>query len=137
MSIFCDYSHLLNSTDNFDPSLPLIKTRASGGTLAMWHKSLDPFVTPIVSPSSSILPLLLNRPGFLKSCHIGIYMPTSGLDDQFVDALSDLETILQTINVCQVGNYHTHLVKNIGVPEMIALKLQYHAAIGTEQKENN
>ena len=98
MSIFSNYSvPLLNSADIFDPSLPLEKSRAKGGTLAMWKTSLDPYVTPLDCPSPSILPLLINKPGFTKSCHVGVYMPTAGQDEEFVNALSDLETLLLKI----------------------------------------
>ena len=63
----------------------------------MWDQSLDPFIRVLEAPSSSILPLLLNVPGYAKSCHIGIYMPTAGQDDNFVAALSDLESTICSV----------------------------------------
>ena len=40
-----EYSYWLNSDDRFDPELSLSSSRANGGTLAMWRKHLDPYIT--------------------------------------------------------------------------------------------
>ena len=55
-----DFCHHLNSADSFLPSLALDQRKAWGGTLAMWHKSLDPFllVPPTTSPAHFFIPLL-------------------------------------------------------------------------------
>ena len=39
-----DYCWFLNSHDLQDPELPLVKSRAQGGTLMLWRNELDPFI---------------------------------------------------------------------------------------------
>ena len=92
------YEYSLNSPDIHDSHLSLDKSRAFGGTLAMWKSSLDPYVTVLEAPSSSILPLLLKLPGYKSSCHIGTYLPTAGQDEQFISALSDLDSTLLSVH---------------------------------------
>ena len=41
--------------------------------------------------------MLVSLPGYVLCCHIGIYMPTSGLDAEFLDALSSLESTIEMI----------------------------------------
>ena len=97
MTIFSSYKFYLNSPDQFDPDLPLTKLRAKGGTMALWHSSVDQYVTRLQAPSSAVLPILVNLPGYRQSCHICVYLPTAGLDDQFVTALSELDCTLASV----------------------------------------
>ena len=91
------YCHHLNSEDTFYPELALDKRHAHGGTLALWHFSLDPFITILPTTSSAVLPLLLSIPGISPSIHVGIYLPTSGRDEYFVVALSSLIAVLESV----------------------------------------
>ena len=88
------YKFALNSEDSFDLDLSLDRVKAKGGTMAMWDTNLDQYVTVLKTTSPAVLPLLVKIPGLLETCHIGVYMPTAGLDEQFVEALSILDTIL-------------------------------------------
>ena len=45
MNYTSEYFYHLNSDDLYDPELPLIKSRAVGGTLVMWKTILDPYVS--------------------------------------------------------------------------------------------
>jgi hypothetical protein len=92
------FSYHLNSDDVFCPDLPLITRKAKGGTMAMWRASLDPYIKPLPTTSSSVLPLLLTIPGLATTAHIGVYLPTSGQDAEFLSALSELETVIQDIS---------------------------------------
>ena len=47
--------------------------------------------------SSRFLVLLLNPPNLPPTVHITIYLPTSGLDAEFVEELSSLENVLDDI----------------------------------------
>ena len=78
-----DYCSLLSSDDAFDIDLPLMAKRAKGGTMIMWRKALDAFITPLYAPSSSLLPILFTPPGSPPSIHIAIYLPTAGRDIDF------------------------------------------------------
>ena len=90
------YCHHLNSEDKYYPELALEKRHAHGGTLALWHSALDPFITTLPTTSPAVLPLLLSVPGLSPSIHVGIYLPTSGRDELFVLALAALTAVLQS-----------------------------------------
>ena len=88
MSLFAgSFKYKLNSEDSHDPSLPMDRLKAKGGTMAMWDSKLDQHVTVLKTPSSAVLPILVKVPGICTACHIGVYMPTAGLEEQFVEAL--------------------------------------------------
>ena len=79
-----EYCFYLNSDDLYDMDLPLVKSQARGGTLALWRKWLDPYVNIHPVKTSSFLPLVLQLPGTKTSVHIGLYLPTSGKEEEFV-----------------------------------------------------
>ena len=85
------YNYYLNSEDRHDTLLSLSKSRAHGGTLAIWKKELDAYVTVLEPPSSHILTLLLEKPGFQTTIHISVYLPTAGKDAEFMKELSILQ----------------------------------------------
>ena len=85
-----DYLAFLNTADRFDPELPMVKSRANGGTLVLWRRKHDAhvFVWPV--SSSAFLPIVFQPPGLELSIHIAVYLPTSGLESQFIEELSKL-----------------------------------------------
>ena len=89
------YKYFLNSEDRHDKLLSLVRCRAHGGTLVLWKKELDPYVTILDPVSSRILVLVLDQPGYQISVHITIYLTTSGNDPKFVQ---DLALLQETIN---------------------------------------
>ena len=91
------YFFSLNSSDCFDPELPLVRSSAIGGTLAMWKRELDPFITVLKCPSPSILPIVFNHPDFIISVHITVYLPTRGQETEFIDALAHLANTIHEI----------------------------------------
>ena len=91
------YNSFLNSDDLYNPELPLISSRAFGGTLTLWKRSLDPYVKILNVNTSSFLPLLLQVPGCPPSVHFNIYLPTAGLTSDYVSALSSLENTIEEI----------------------------------------
>ena len=57
-----EYCHALNSEDTHDPELALIKTKANGGTMILWKRSLNESITVLpvkTSQYSSILQAVL------------------------------------------------------------------------------
>ena len=88
------YNFYLNSEDRHDALLSLSKSRAHGGTLAIWKKELDPYVTMLEPSSSRILALLLEKPGFQTSVHITVYLPTAGQDTAFMKEFPSSKTPL-------------------------------------------
>ena len=91
------YSYYLNSEDRHDPLLSLSRSRAYGGTLALWKKELDAYITVLEPPSSHILPLLLEKPGYQKTIHITIYLPTAGKEVEFMKELSALQNTIDKL----------------------------------------
>ena len=92
-----NYLFYLNSEDRHDPFLSLTHSRAHGGTLAMWRRELDPYITILEPVSSRILVLILDKPGFQISAHIAIYLTTSGHDAQYMQDLALLQDTIDTI----------------------------------------
>ena len=100
MATVCDeYCYYLNSDDLYDMDLPFEKSKAVGGTLGMWRKWLEPYIHVHPVQTSAILPLVLQLPGTKTSVHIGIYLPTSGKDYEFVSELAYLNNCLDELNV--------------------------------------
>ena len=92
-----DYCHYLNSEDLHSPDLPLVTNHAVGGTLCLWRRSLDPFVTIYPATNSSFTPIILRIPNFQISIHIGIYLPTHGKDVEFVSDLAELKICIDEL----------------------------------------
>ena len=92
------FSFHLNSEDLLHPELALEHHKAKGGTLALWTSSLDPYVTVIPTLSSSVLAIALAIPNLVISCHICIYLPTAGQENEFFAALSCLDNCLTDLD---------------------------------------
>ena len=88
------YNYFLNSEDRHDDLLSLKKSRAHGGTLSLWDKDLDPYITILEPRSSRILALVLDKPGYQISIHLNIYLHTAGKEANFLEDLALLEDIL-------------------------------------------
>jgi len=91
------YRSIFNSDDLLNPDLAFTKNKMYGGVLLMWKKNLDPYITRIVVPSSRFQPIIFNHPNHPVSIHIGIYLPTSGLDREFIHEISLLEAAIENI----------------------------------------
>ena len=91
---YCVHS---NSEDCFNLDLPLLKSRATGGTLTMWRKELDPFITVHPSPSSAILPLIFHPQGYAVSIHVNVYLPTQGREAEFMEDMSKLSALIEEL----------------------------------------
>ena len=104
LSRFVDYFNTkytinLNSPDLFDPDLPLLKSKAWGGTMMLWKKSLDPFIVTHPCSTSAIQAIIFHPPRCKASVHICVYLPTSGRENEFVAELSKLSSILHELSL--------------------------------------
>ena len=81
------YNAALNTADKFDPELPLLKSRAHGGTLVLWKSQYDPFITLYPVQTTAFLPVLFHPPGCVLSVHIAVYLPTLGKESKLLDEL--------------------------------------------------
>ena len=94
-----DYSYSMNSDDLIDPELPLVCSKAKGGTMILWRKWLDPYVKIIPVAGSSYLPMVLILPECRPSVHIALYLPTHGQDSEFVSEMASLTNCLDSLNI--------------------------------------
>ena len=95
-----EYCWHLNSDDLLDQELPLVKSRAHGGTLMLWSRELDPYIEVIPTTTSAILILVMNIPGVQTSIHVTLYMPTHSKDSEFVSDLADLRKCIDSLLKC-------------------------------------
>ena len=90
-----EYFSKLFSEDLLDSSLPLTKYRAKGGTMALWKRGLDQYITVWTDHiSPSFLPLVFSYPGSVTTIHITLYLPTSGKDVEFIEVLVKLDNCI-------------------------------------------
>ena len=57
-----EYSCELNTEEKLDPDFAMTKSKAAGGTMVLWKKSLDKYITVHQSDSSSFLPIIYSPP---------------------------------------------------------------------------
>ena len=92
-----EYSCELNNDENSNPVLAMSKSKAYGGTVVMWRKSLDKFITAHPVPVSGFLPVILSPPGCPTSAHIAMYLPTSGREADFLETVTHLRNTIEEI----------------------------------------
>ena len=92
-----NYLAFLNSADRFDPELPMVNSKAIGGTLVLWRRRHNAYVSVWPVSSSAFLPIVFQPPGSQCSVHIAVYLPTSGQESQFIEELSKLSNCIEEI----------------------------------------
>ena len=99
MNLFThQYQAALCSDDLFDPELPITKCQALDGTMILWKHEHHQYVKVLPRTSSAFLAVLFSPPGLQISIHIAIYLPTSGREDAFIDAITSLkESLLESL----------------------------------------
>ena len=65
--------------------------------MVLWVHDLDPYITVLDPPSSHVLPILLEKPGYQASVHITLYLPTAGKDAEFMRELSNLQDVIDDV----------------------------------------
>ena len=71
--------------------LPLTHPKAKGGTMALWHSSLSPYLKVLPSTSPSFFSILISVPGYLPALHTVVYLPTAGRDGDWLASVVELE----------------------------------------------
>ena len=66
--------------------------------MALWSLTLDPYISVYPPSNTSFLPIVYSPPGSPISVHIGVYLPTSGQESQFVDNLLELQVVIEELN---------------------------------------
>ena len=80
-----------------DPEIPLYTCSAHGGTLAIWHKKLDPYIEAVPTNTTAFLPVILKIPGLKTSIHVTLYLPTHSKDDEFIADMAELRNCLDDL----------------------------------------
>ena len=92
------YNYSLNSDDLYDLELPLKKSHARGGTMLLWKKWLDPYVTVLPSAKTSgFHVMVLSLPNCHVSFHVSVYLPTSGKDFDYTSQITDLRACMEDL----------------------------------------
>ena len=86
-----EYSMFLNSEDLHFPELSLSSSRAKGGTMIMWCKDLDPYITVHPTSSPAFLPVTLDIPGWTPMIHVSSYLPTAGKETEYFTDLAAMK----------------------------------------------
>ena len=66
--------------------------------MVLWKKKHDPYVKVSPASSSAFLPILFHPPGSALSIHIGVYLPTMGLENQFMEELAKLSVVVEELS---------------------------------------
>ena len=88
------YFSSLNSPDLYDLELPMKKSRCFGGTMALWRREHDPYISIHRVATSAFLPLIFDPPNLPLTIHLAIYLPTAGRDSEFVEELAALDACI-------------------------------------------
>ena len=78
-----EYCAELNSEDKYNADCPMTKSKSNGGTMVLWKRSLDQYITTFQAASPSFLPIIFHPPGAPVSAHIAIYLPTAGKEADY------------------------------------------------------
>ena len=151
-----EYFSSLNSADLFDPELPLLKSKANGGTMVLWRHKHDPFITVIPVPSTAFLPVIFHPPELVPSIHIAVYLPTMGKEMLFIDELSKLSIAIEDMSAAHPGAplylrgdfnvSHTnpkrstllkHFCSNHNLHDLHIPHKSYHHFVGNGQSDSN
>ena len=93
-----EYSSELNSEDKLNPEIAMAKHKATGGTMVLWKRSLDKYISIHPVECTGFLPVVYNPPGSPISIHIALYLPTSGRDIDFIDQITQLSNCIDDLN---------------------------------------
>ena len=97
------YSFYVNSEDMHDPEASFTKSKTHGGTMILWRKSLEPYVSIFPTSSTAFLPLIYSPPSSQPSVHIALYLPTSGQETEFIDQITELKLKIKEILLIYPG----------------------------------
>ena len=75
----------------------LIKNRAKG-TMALWKRHLNQYVSVLASSSSSFLPIVFSFPDLPVTILITLYLPTAGKDVEFVEEIAKLDGCIDDLS---------------------------------------
>ena len=92
-----EYAAVLNSEDHHNPDLALNTAKAKGGTMVLWKKDLDPYITVQISDSPAFLPVVLEIPGFRTTIHIAAYLPTAGKEAEYLAELARMRITIEDL----------------------------------------
>ena len=140
-SICVETTTFPSTLDLYDPELPLVKSKAYGGTMVLWKLCHDPFITVHHLTSSSFLPVIFSPPGSPVSVHVSIYLPTHGQDSRFMEDLSSLIVCqklhfsFEVILMLAIGTSRELIFSVTSVMNLTLARLHYSTRLITIFKE--
>ena len=124
--------------------------------MVLWKNELDHYIQKLDPPSPSILPIVFKPPNTVPSIHCSVYLPTCGLDSQFLEELANLSATIDQLksrypgsalylrgdfNVSSKNLVRTALLdsfKNVeGLAEVPILHPTYHHFMGNGLSDSN
>ena len=66
--------------------------------MLLWKRCHDPYVVTYPVSTPAFLPIIFHPPGSPLTIHISIYLPTLGLESQFVEELSQLSMVIAELS---------------------------------------
>ena len=130
-----EYNCEVNSEDVHDVDIPMTKSKPCGGTMILWKRSLDKYISVFPVSTPSFLPVIFSPPGSPVSAHFSLYLPTAGRETDFLDQISQLslsiDMIQEKYNDCLLfirgdGNTNTN---NISRAQVMSSFLSSHSLI--------
>ena len=101
-----EYCHVLNSDDVHDPELPFIKNRSKGGTMILWKRALNQYVSVLTTETPSFIAILFHPSTSKPTIHISLYLPTSGKEAEFVEEITKLRIFIDNL----LDSHPDHLI---------------------------
>ena len=92
-----EYSSELNSEDKHSPDLAILRHKSVGGTMVLWKRSIDKYISVFPVSSTAFLPIIYTPPHLPVSVHIALYLPTAGRDAEFVEEITELSNCIDNI----------------------------------------
>ena len=93
-----EYNCELSNVEKLEPDFAMTSSKAVGGTMILWRKSLDKYITVHEVQTSSFLPIIFSPPGSPVTAHVALYLPTSGRESDFLEAITMLCNTLEDIS---------------------------------------
>ena len=66
--------------------------------MAMWKSQHDPHISVHPVSSTAFLPIVFKPPGFSRSIHVAVYLPTLGQESKFLEELSKLSNLVDELS---------------------------------------
>ena len=100
MTLFSDeFCYELNAEDKHNEDIAMMKSKASGGTMVMWRRALDKYISVHPVATTSFLPIVFSPPDSVISIHIALYLPTAGREGEYMEQIALLNNCIEDLKI--------------------------------------